>query len=374
MYIDIYTNIACVTNDGIHLYFIGGSTFRIGSHTPLSYPEYYSHIFRYTPPTSRNYSSNIIDDEWIFMGNMRYSLNYRGCTTDRSGKYLYMIGGFDDNGGKSFAEYIDLNEYQLNGFNDSYYFMGNIIDRQFRNGNPITWANPNCFSSNYAEDIIYCLGGQFNPNYTINGIRYPHNEIWTFERFDEYSSYGPQIGNNIISNPELYGCTKKSNNYSSPYLFYPDCAGAIGHNIKSVLGMGYPTNEVIAGGPINMAAGCLTPWYSINDNSSIVLYLGGTVEANSIIIIKEDLESFFKTSSPTNAPTTTPTKSPSNTPTEQPSMQTGIPSKPPTISPSLPPTSAPTMNPSKTIINTSSSHIISVFFVLSLVAINYAII
>ena len=308
MFVNIET---CVTNDGRYLYVIGGSAL-INNIRQLA-----DTVYKYTPPISGKYTSNVLNDTWELMGNMRYKLSSRGCTTDKSSKYLYLIGGdMGTNDYASFGEYIDLNEYEVNGFDESYYFMGNIIDREFRN-NSITWWSLNCFSSSYAEDIIYCMGGQLNESSA-------YNEIWMFERFYKYVDYG-SIGNNIRSNPELYGCTKKSNNYSVPYLFYPACAGAIGHNIKSVLGNGYPSNEVNAQASRTIASGCHTPWYLVNNISgdyAVKFYLGGTQSfgpsnepATNGLIIQEDLESFFITSVPTNIPTNLPTNI-----TETPSM------------------------------------------------------
>ena len=45
---------------------------------------------------------------------------------------------------------------------------------------------------------------------------------------------------------------KISNNYGVPYLFYHECKGIIDHNIASILGNGYPNNEVTAQTPHNM--------------------------------------------------------------------------------------------------------------------------
>ena len=89
---------SCVTSDGTHLYVIGG----------YNNVRYFSSIYRYTPPTSGNYTSNISDDAWILMGNMRYSLGLRGCTVDKLGRYLYMIGGeYQPYKSVSYGEYVD---------------------------------------------------------------------------------------------------------------------------------------------------------------------------------------------------------------------------------------------------------------------------
>ena len=280
------------------------------------------------------------------MGNMRFLSAHRGCTTDKESRFLYLIGGVIEITGKtSNGEYIDLNEYELNDFDNAYYDMGPIIDSNFRNSAQ-EWASPECFSSAYAEDIIYCLAGD------ING--FGNTMIWMFERFYNYTTYGGQQGNTIMLNQATYGCTKKSNRYGPPYLFYPDCAGAIGHNIERELGLGYPENEVIANAPFGLLNGCSTPWHFVDDiNGSYAFkyYIGGP-QPNGVII-REDSEPFFMTSQPTdtptnvptNTPTIVPTGTPSSTPTENPTNITDVPSNTPTNIPTNAPTNVPTNTP-----------------------------
>ena len=77
----------CLASDGIHLYVIGGNWRGID--------DIKDSIYRYTPPTSGNFESNNHDDIWILMGNMRYKMGFRGCTTDKSSRVLYLISGWN---------------------------------------------------------------------------------------------------------------------------------------------------------------------------------------------------------------------------------------------------------------------------------------
>ena len=273
---------SCVTSDGTYLYVIGG----INDITGIV-----STVYRYKPPTFGDYVSNNPDDKWELMGNMRYSLYGRGCTADKLSRYLYMIGGYNGSISTSNAEYIDLNEYELNGFNDSYYDMGPIIDTEFRNNNPIGWIDPNCFSSEFASDIIYCAGGFIrNPNL-------PTKEIWTFSRL--YSPEYYKNGSILNISPQIYGCSQPSSNFNE-YFFYPKCAGIIGHNINQYIGSELHNNTGIAYAPQTFGLGCYTPWYSVNSNFSIRFYLD---QSNSLIIT-EDANMF--SFDPNMAPTITP--------------------------------------------------------------------
>ena len=257
------------------------------------------------------------------MGNMRYPLYGGGCTTDKLSRYLYMIGGDDGSAaGSRNGEYIDLKEYELYGFNYSYYDMGKIIDNQFRNSyRPHGWRYPNCFSSQYSNNIIYCGGGLLPTPY----VGEPTKELWIFDRFYSPESY--TFGSDAIKSPEIYGCSKGPN--YSEYFFYPKCAGFIGHNIKKYLEPG-PHNSDVINAPREYRNGCSTPWYSVNTNFSIKFYLGGKGISNSIednaLIIREDSylfpvePSMEPTTLPTIIPTIIPTLNPTKTPTDTPTM------------------------------------------------------
>ena len=337
-YIRIINVESCVTSDGTHLYVIGGR---------YELDRVFSEIYRYTPPTSGNYISNNSDDIWILMGNMRYKLSERGCTTDKLSRYLYMIGGiggsFNSRAGN--GEYIDLNEYELYGFNNSYYDMGKIICTGFRNlmdnslSECIEWRYPNCFSSQYSDDVIYCGGGLHQFLKT--------NEIWKFERFYSPESY--TYSADPIRSPEIYGCSKGPN--YNEYFFYPECAGFIGHNIKKYLEPG-PHNSDVIYAPREYRFGCDTPWYSVNTNFSIRFYLGGQGSRNfnedNPLIMREDSYLFQATQGPTITPTISPTiiptVNPTNTPTNNPTNLTKSPTDKPTKSPLIKSTQSGSQN------------------------------
>ena len=284
------------------------------------------------------------------MGDMIFPFSKRGCTTEKisRARYLYMFGGRNTDGfGYPGAEYIDLQEYPTLGFNESYYNMGGIIDRAFKLQDPHDWYAPNCFPSQYAQDIIYC-GGGYLKNAQAGGLG-RNAEIWLFERIYQFNTY--DLGSTLNSDP-LYSCTKKSNNFGPPYLQYPECGGLIGYQVGQILSRGYPQEIDTTTAPRTFVSGCMTPWISFPDMTNgdfgIKFYIGGLitlgVNARNALVIREDEESYFYTSNPTPGTSRTPTSTPTKVPTDTPSMQTEIPSKTPSNAPSISPSNNSTGN------------------------------